>query len=164
MSPKELSIGNYVLYGEGEKKHVVKIKELREGYAVDVNGVFYPYSDLQPLMITPEILEANDFKTPSGGPFERKNWSKTFGEQSVTIFLHEFNDIYYCFDFWVERPWDDLTKQIKFSQTWREFGDIVFAKKEIMNSDGGDIQGLHVVQNAMAYAGIDYEWKMPEKN
>ena len=163
MSPKELSIGNHVLYVNGGKTHRIQIKELREGYAVDTNGIFYPYSDLRPLMITPEILEANDFKTPSAGPFVRKNWSKTFGEQSVTIFLHEFNDVYYCFDFWVERPWDDLTKQIKFSQTWREFGDIVFAKKEIMNSDGGDIQGLHVVQNAMAYAGIEYEWKMSEE-
>ena len=162
MSPKELSIENYVLYVKNDKKHCVKIKELREGYAVDVNGVFYPYSDLQPLMITPEILVANDFKTPSG-PFVGKNWRKTFGEQSVTIFLHEFNGAYYCFDFWVERPWDDLTKQIKFSQTWREFGDIFFTKNQIMNSDGGDIQGLHVVQNAMAYAGIEYEWKMPEE-
>ena len=59
MKVEELMVGDWVRNDLGETQQVVELRE--DGAMLYYNDIF-PYDDIQPIPLTPEIFEKNEFK------------------------------------------------------------------------------------------------------
>lgn len=81
MKANELMIGDWVRNDLGEYQTVV---ELRESGAMLAYNDIYPYDAIEPIPITPEILEKNFGSALNGCYFE--------GDEFYELMIHEVND------------------------------------------------------------------------
>lgn len=95
MTAQELMIGDWV---RNDLNQVEKVFELRETQAMLSYNDLYNYEDLQPIPLTPEILENN---------FEKKTMYGIFDDY-FDLYIREFNDGMYIVNYhYCETPMPD---------------------------------------------------------
>ena len=77
MRAEDLQIGDWVRNDLGETQRVVELRE--EGAMLFYNDI-YQYGDIQPIPLTPEILEKNGF-------IKRYNYQWEYRDNSCTIVI-----------------------------------------------------------------------------
>lgn len=159
MQTDVLMIGDLVR----SKKHnkVIKVHSIRPGYITfKENGrsISVKSKDIEPIVPTDELMVLNGFC--QNGII--KHWySKYFGNQRVSVYLHNWNGIFWSYDYWVERPFGDNNSQTKFGQVWFEIpNEFSIVKKQKIHLSAGEVDGIHLLQHAMKQADIDYNWDL----
>ena len=100
MKVEELMVGDWVRNDLGETQQVVELRE--EGVMLYYNDI-YPYDDIQPIPLTPEILEKNGMILSPYGVFfpEDKHYvleiSVVGGYIVWTINGHEYDIMPLCY-------------------------------------------------------------------
>lgn len=139
MKVEELMVKDWVRNDLGETQQVVELRE--EGVMLYYNDI-YPYDDIQPIPLTPEILEKNGFhETESNKYFPTPRW----------VFIQDGSR-------------DGVIIEITFYQKSVNGVNVLTKVNTQSSKDGGvnklhscDIETIHELQHALRLCGIEKE-------
>lgn len=141
MKAEELMIGDWVRNDFGESQKVVELRE--SGAMLSYNDV-YPYEELEPIPLTPEILEKNGFKKSESDSLSQ-TWA--WAEKSEKIYGRWVQITFY------NKPINGVSYLTKI-ETCSQKGD------GVDHIHSCDIESIHELQHALRLCGINLEIKI----
>lgn len=160
MKAEEICVGDILKTKMSEKPFRVKNISGQNGIQIegDEFRTTIAFDVLEPVPLTPEIMEKNGFVDQGGCV---KYWyQRKFGDITVSVFLHQYPDNkWITYDYWIQRPFEK-SSQYRYTRVWRELDSLVVLKKTELDLSSGDSDGLHILQHAMTQAGVGYKWEV----
>ena len=136
MKSEDLMVGDWVRNELGEIQQVV---ELREAGAMLAYNDIYPYESLDPIPLTPEILEKNGFDIngipENMQPVEERDWS-----DDTYVWSRQ------------ETPYESTEVCVYMEDTDNFFAEIICQHCHV---DGVHIKYVHELQHALRLCKID---------